>query len=681
MPNSWLLDTNYNGGLQETHYFDGRLLTADALKADQDAVQTRLNWLGNAAGAGVIHGLVVSKVQTGGTKIAITQGLGVNFAGRILQLPGDMSLDLGMKATPAVPTARQSLQKARTFASQSNPAPQSAGSNGTGSAGSAGGIPEGVFLLTMLPAPIFFNGLAPMRSSVSGVSTGITNAPGCGSEWEVDGVQFKIIRLDTSDLSGLFKNVKDISVDPNGNLRRNLLAHWCYGTLIVRDFGIHPFDFTDLYDPLDPDASNIPDLSADDLPLAAFHWDGSQITFVDQWVARRRVTHPAALLGTNSFQQVGTWKAIMDDRRVADNQARFRQFQDQLDSIVAAGNAPGSGTGLTQVKVTDYFTFLPPVGFLPVTQHSLKTLLCGPEDQRHDRGTEKESEHWRYGFQFNMSEDTIRMLGLFAGVTIGAVLDTMFPAVTVVGAPIGIVGKALGGISGLFHSGASMANLATQNASVIESLTQRINALEVAQQQPSIQAETAVAQRTEPTPPEPPNRELTIGASIQGESEKETVRTGPEELSMRFHKRICNTVSQPRIKLDGKTRSETEGFELATFFDGYVLRISLIGKDRVDLLMNESWYEDAIDMRPDRHPDPPVTHTGASAYPVDEGLHKMPLIFDIYLVEENLLDRTQPLYIIFHKALHPVELIHFVKPQEQSSLDQTPGDVAIPPAQ
>ena len=52
MPNSWLLDTNYNGGLQETHYFDGRLLTADALKADQDAIQTRLNWLGNAAGAG-----------------------------------------------------------------------------------------------------------------------------------------------------------------------------------------------------------------------------------------------------------------------------------------------------------------------------------------------------------------------------------------------------------------------------------------------------------------------------------------------------------------------------------------------------------------------------------------------------------------------------------------------------
>src|SRR6266568_3102023 len=302
MPNSWLLDTNYNGGLQETHYFDGRLLTADALKADQDAIQTRLNWLGNAAGAGVIHGLVVSKVQTGGTKVAITQGLGVNYAGRILRLPGDMSLDLGKKAMPDVSTAGHSLQKTKTFAIQSSPVQQSTGSNGTGSAGSAGDMPEGVYLLTILPAPTFFNGLAPMRSPLGGVSTGITHAPGCGSEWEVEGVQFKIIRLDTSDLSGLFKNVKDINVGTNGNLRQNLLAHWCYGTLIVRDFGIHPFDFTDLYDPLDPNAPNIPDLSADDLPLAAFHWDGSQITFVDQWTARRRVTHPSALLGTNSFQ-------------------------------------------------------------------------------------------------------------------------------------------------------------------------------------------------------------------------------------------------------------------------------------------------------------------------------------------------------------------------------------------
>src|SRR2546425_328943 len=80
-PNSWLLDTNYSGGLQETHYFDGRLLTAEAFKADQGATKTRLNWLGRAAGAGIIEGLVVRKIGTSATMVGITQGLGVNYAG------------------------------------------------------------------------------------------------------------------------------------------------------------------------------------------------------------------------------------------------------------------------------------------------------------------------------------------------------------------------------------------------------------------------------------------------------------------------------------------------------------------------------------------------------------------------------------------------------------------------
>lgn len=812
MPNSWFLDANYNGGLPQTHYFDGRLLNADAFQADQGATQTRLNWLGRASGAGVIEGLVVSKIQTSGTKVGITQGLGVNFAGRLLRLPGDMSLEIGKGTTPSVPAAAKPLKKPTTFTSSSSeqqqlqqlqlqqvqqqlqqsqqqiqqlqqqlqqsqqqlqrlqPPPQQAQTpqqpsqqdqqlqqlqqqlellqqqlqqvqlqllqwqpqqqlqqvqqqleqaqqqvqqqleqlqqlvqqlqqqlilliqqqlqqsqqqtTYPGSAGTTGAIPEGVYLLAMFPAITHFEGLAPMRSSAGGVSNGIGSAPGCGSKWEVEGVQFKVIRLGSSTMDNLFKNIDGIAAGDKGNLLRNLLAHWCYGTLVVRDFGIHPFDFNDHYDPLDPDAPYIPDLNADDLPLAVFHWDGSQVTFVDQWAARRRITHPAALLGTNSFQGVGTWKALIDDRRVSDNQARFRQFQDQIDGIVASGNKSGSGVSPAQVKANEFFTFLPPVGFLPVTQECLKTLLCGPEEQRPDHGgTEKEQEHWQYGFQFNMSEDVIRMLGLFAGVTVGAVLDTMFPATAVLGLAGGGLANMARGIGSFFHLGSTATVLATQNTGAIESLTQRVGALEVAQNQPNIVNETIVV--PQPTATQgglPPDRELHIGASIEGSSSKEEVRTGPKELSERFHRRVCSTVSKSRLKSDGTPRSETEGFDLANFFEGYVLRISLIGKDRVDLLMNESWYEDAIDLRPDRHPDPPVAKTYDSAYPVEDGLHKMPLVIDIYLVAENLLDIAQPLYIIFHKALHPVELIRVDKQPEKPTPGQTTAGVSIPPA-
>lgn len=654
MPNSWFLDTNFNGGLQETHYFNGRLLTADALKADQDAVQTRQDWLGRAAGYGVIEGLIVRKVQTSGTQLSITRGLGLNYAGRVIRLPGDMTLNLAKSAPAPATTAAQAQQKTSTFTSMSLVQQQQATTNSRAAAASASGIiPEGVYLLTVLPVSQF-EGLAPMRSSVSGVSSGVSNAPGCGSKWEVEGVQFKVIRLDTSDLSGLFANVPDIKLDDKGVLRQNLLAHWCYGTLIVRDFGIHPFDFTDKYSPLDPNAGYIPDLSVDDLPLAVFHWDGShsQVSFVDTWAARRRVVHPDAVTGTNSSLQVGSWKAIMDDRRVAENQARFRQFQDQLDSIVAAGNKPGSGADLTKVKVTDSFTFLPPVGFLPVTQDSLQTILCHIDEKPKIIGREREEEQWDANVHLIVSAPELRAMGEFAGGVAGTLLNTVVPQLGIaraIASSGGVLSGIIGGIGNLFRGSATR----------------------------TVEGQQAAGQEGEATPAQeiqrPPPQEFGGGIELGGHSEKE--RVVYEMPHVRFHQRVCVTISQPRVKADGTARSKTEGFDLGTFFDGYLLRFSLIGKDRVDQLMNTSWYEDAIDLRPDRHPDPPVNYPGEEPkeYPIEKGLYRMPLVFDIYLVEENLRDLTQPLYILFHKALHPAELIRYYRHRDEGT-----GD--IPPA-
>src|SRR6266516_2403194 len=513
MPNSWLLEKNFNGGLQETHYFDGRLLSADAFKADQDAVQTRLDWQGRATGYGIIEGLIVRKVQTRATQLSISRGLGLNYAGRVTRLPGDMTLNLAKSPPALATTAAQAQQKTGTFTSMSLAQQQQATTNGSAAAASASGIiPEGVYLLTMLPVSQF-EGLAPMKSSVSGVSSGVSNAPGCGSKWEVEGIQFKAIRLDTSDLSGLFANVPDIQLDDQGVLRQNLLAHWCYGTLIVRDFGIHPFGFTEQYSPLDPNARFIPDLSADDLPLAAFHWDGSQITFVDAWIARRRVIHPDAVTGTNSSLQAGSWKAIMDDRRVADNQARFRQFQDQLDSIVAAGNKPGSGTDLTRAKVTDSFTFLPPVGFLPVTQDSLQTILCHIDEKPKIIGREKEEEQWDTSVHLIVSAPELSEMCEFAGGVAGTLLNTVVPQLGLANAIAssgGVLSRIIGGIGNLFRGSATR---------TVE------GQLDPGQ-------EAAGAAGREPAPP-PPSRESGGGIELGGHSEKE--RVVYEMPHVRFH--------------------------------------------------------------------------------------------------------------------------------------------------
>ena len=82
-----ILDT----GFQAPHYFNGRLLTATDLKAEQDAVKTRQFWLGLARGYGIIEGLEVTAVESN-TKININAGFGLNRDGQIIHLANDISL-------------------------------------------------------------------------------------------------------------------------------------------------------------------------------------------------------------------------------------------------------------------------------------------------------------------------------------------------------------------------------------------------------------------------------------------------------------------------------------------------------------------------------------------------------------------------------------------------------------
>jgi hypothetical protein len=661
MSNSRLLEKNFNGSLQAPRYFNGRLLAADALEADQKAVQVRQDWLGQASGSGVIGGLVVRKVPTDATRVSITAGIGLNYAGHVIQLPHTVTL----KPVPGVPepiskpvvdASKFNRRQAQSIASASPPSP------------------DGVYLLTVLPVKRY-EGSVAMKASVGGVSSGINNTPGCGSKWEVEGVQFKTIRVADSDLKELFAPEDLLSVDVT-KTRRNLLAHWCYGTVNLKQLGLDPFIFPDSYSGIDPHF--IPDLTDDDLPLAVFHWDGSALTFVDPWSARRRVTHPDALAGTASSASMGTWKALVDDLRVAENEARFRQFQDQLDGIIEQGKKPGSGVDLTQVKAKDYFTFLPPMGFLPVSQDRLKQLLCHSYEKDgtplEHRGQGQPDQTGETGNTLlGLSEPDWRMLGEFTGAAVGGAAGVLLPGLGMLPA-VGAAGGMLVGISrlfgGIFGSGravdsagslgalGSLGSLGSlQNASaqdlfgMVQQLSQQV--ADMNQRLGGAPAENPLPQEISPPPPPPPT---------PPEPPRQPTHVPPHT---KFRERICATLSRKR------TTAATSGFDLATFFEHHLMRINLIGSDRIDVLMHQSWYENAIDLRPEQHPDP--INKGVQEYPVEDGLHPMPLVFDIYLVEENLRDTTAPLYVIFQKGLHPIEFIRLYKdPKEQQSPESVP---------
>ncbi|MFL5625163.1 MAG: hypothetical protein ACJ788_06145, partial [Ktedonobacteraceae bacterium] len=183
MSNSQFLDTDFNGGLQAPHYFNGRLLTAEDLKTDQDAVLTRQSWLGKASGYGIIDGFMVSKVDN--TSLRVSAGLGLNHQGQVIHLPGDITLHLVIQPTNNAPVDDAGRFKDCDFSA-------------TG--GGTGVMTDGAYLLTAIPASRL-DGLVPMKAAA-----GSTTPPGCASKWEVEGLQFKAIRL-----SGFEAEVKGIT--------------------------------------------------------------------------------------------------------------------------------------------------------------------------------------------------------------------------------------------------------------------------------------------------------------------------------------------------------------------------------------------------------------------------------------------------------------------------------------
>src|SRR4051812_30178966 len=80
-----LLGIHFDDGLQMPHFVNGRLLTADDLDSEQEAMLTRLHYLGQAAGYGVVSGLDVSPAA-GANNLQISGGLGLNRAGDLIRL-------------------------------------------------------------------------------------------------------------------------------------------------------------------------------------------------------------------------------------------------------------------------------------------------------------------------------------------------------------------------------------------------------------------------------------------------------------------------------------------------------------------------------------------------------------------------------------------------------------------
>lgn len=343
-----LLEPILDNGVSNPHYFEGRLLTAAALREDQDAHRARQRQLGRALGRGIVNGLWVT-IQSAGTPTAapllrIDAGLAINANGQTLELPGSEIVALARSTQPAPDTTG-------LFKTCEPPASQVEGPG------------EGFYVLVVSPASAF-KGRAP----ASGLSDPMAGA-GCGSRSAVEGVRFRLLPIDPLTVTGLSAATKQLlqdelllaTTDAGLSRLRNVVAHLCLGTEPLMGFATDPFAREPItgggteaaladYGAID-DLIDAGTLSECDVPLALVHWRINGVRFTDNWAVRRRLAAPPA---------AGAWPTLSGGRRPAEAEAALFQFQEHLGELVTRVSNPLS------IRAKQYFRWLPAAGMLPL---------------------------------------------------------------------------------------------------------------------------------------------------------------------------------------------------------------------------------------------------------------------------------------------------------------------------
>lgn len=330
-------ETIIDGGIRNTHYFNGRLLAADDLRADQIANRQQHWQLGQAIGEGVVCGLEITLIEPGAIGkfpvVEVSQGLALNRLGQMLALPNNEQLTLTPKS--------ETITSASVFSDCDK---------GTDFSPS---LADGFYLLVIKPASGFQES-APVRGLF-----GAGTVAGCGSRYEVAGVQFRLKNFSLNDLTGISAATQNqlnqllVKNDVQSqSLIRNILAYLCFSVEGQNAAATDPFkspsdnDSQKLYGALGAlrSANKLGDC---EVPLALIYWSSKSISFADTWAVRRMARRIIELDVLSILPGYGY--------------ERLLQFQQHLSSLAERlGN-------VNAVQAQDYFRFVPPVAFFPIT--------------------------------------------------------------------------------------------------------------------------------------------------------------------------------------------------------------------------------------------------------------------------------------------------------------------------
>jgi hypothetical protein len=303
-----------NDRTRSVRFFNGRLLSGEAMTDEQSGQRAARELLAQAVGEGIAQGFEVKESAGASTTLApvlaIASGVAINRRGEILLLNADTEVKL-------VRPAHQATAPASIFQTCTPP------TQGVYVADS------GVYLLTVCSLGAA-NGLAQV-SGLGGLQTS------CNAKYIVDAVQFRLIEVpvDGPTLSDVAR-------------LRNRVAYQCFGVDHLLGFATDPFGMAGEPHTLLDDMRGTT-LTDCDVPLALMYWTATGgIQFLDMWSVRRRMTR------TNR----ATAFPATSDTRIATGEAMVQQFQAHLAGIPLS----------TSFQAGDIFRYLPPAGLVPLTK-------------------------------------------------------------------------------------------------------------------------------------------------------------------------------------------------------------------------------------------------------------------------------------------------------------------------
>jgi hypothetical protein len=333
------------GGIKVPYFFNGRVLTAEDLRDLQAANAGFHRQLGSSMGEGVVTGMEVKLISSGGKSslpaVSISKGMALNRDGEVLELHRDIPR-LNLVRKPVIPRGGGGA-----FVACDSMDPTL--------------IPTGTGVYILVAAPASgYTGKAPRhRPGDNGIISD------CDYKYEQEGVQFKLVYLDITNSSLAGGSIGDRireSVHESGAANRsqlrNLLAHLCLGTEAAAVFPTDLFSrfgssaAVPEYGPLD-ELRKQGCLKNCDVPLALILWTGKGLEFVDMWPVRRKVHHTYIPTGQ---------PYPVTERRTAELEATYLQFQDQMKALYDSASA--NNGNVSSITANDYFCFLPGVGMI-----------------------------------------------------------------------------------------------------------------------------------------------------------------------------------------------------------------------------------------------------------------------------------------------------------------------------